>query len=425
MSKPDNFISKLIASIGITLLFSIIFLVVYAPVIKKDFYYELDYVYLGSEGERTHIMSLNIIEGRILNGFLLSAIVSNIRASNSNKTARLVGIIGMSLFAFVMWAIFKRFQFRSDHAFLMSALICTLPHMQINFLWNSCIFYSYSAFLSSLSALILFNVINKEGNERRANEILGFLTAIILLVTSLTIYQSAAMMYWVIGVIFVLTGNNNDFLNKYRRPFVKYLFVGLASIVVYYFVFVKIVPFVMNISVDRGTIVTIHRLPVKLIKFLIIPLKNAINLWNIYPTYKFALFVSMIIFSDIIIGLLQAIKEKKQFLISNYRQKYFLIFCLLTLSYFPSLIVAEDAYTYRTLISLGAALSILFCFGLINIVEFFRFIPNFSAELRKTAVTVLLTVLVVVTALMARHNATHWPSPVQLDIILWEKWHIG
>ena len=69
-------------------------------------------------------------------------------------------------------------------------------------------------------------------------------------------------------------------------------------------------------------------------------------------------------------------------------------------------------------------LSILFCYGLIKIVEFLKFIPKLSAESRKTVITASLTVLVIVTALLARYNATHWQSPNQLDIYLWEKWRI-
>jgi len=119
---------------------------------------------------------------------------------------------------------------------------------------------------------------------------------------------------------------------------------------------------------------------------------------------------------------LPEIKEEKQFFASNYLQKYYVIFILLILSNLPSLIVAETVYFYRTLLPFGAALTVLFCFALFNIVEFTRFLPNFSAESRKTIITVLLTVLFIVTALLARYNAIHWFSPAQLDVNIWERY---
>lgn len=424
MLERHSFISKLIFHIGIILVFLMIFLVMYAPVFQKNFYYRDDYVLLRPVGEPAAIMDEAIkSDGRLLNGIMAFYLWGHARSSNSANTMRLVAIIGMALFASVIWATLKRFRVRSDHAFLMSTLVCTLPCSQLLMLSTLYTNFIYSSLLSSLSALILFNVI-KEESRGRTYEIVGVTAAIILLVTSFTIYQSGAMTYWVAGVIFYLTSDTYDFLKKYRRPLIKYFFIGLISMVIYYVVFLKIVPFVMNYSMERANLVAIHQIPVKLIKFIVIPFMNAINLWNIYPTIKFAIFISMIIFSDIIISLLQAIKEKKQFLLRNFRQKYSLILCLLILSYLPSLIVEENAYDYRTLLSPGAALSILFCFGLINIVEFFKFIPNFSAESRKTIITVLLTILVIVTTFQARHNALTWPSSYQLDIQLWERWDI-
>lgn len=427
MLERHSFISKLITYIVIILFFSAIFLVIYAPVIQKDFFYQIDYIYLKAhgDGEPATLFDVAFHEGRVVNGIFLSYISSYIRSHNSTKVMRLVGIIGMALFASVIWAILKQSRLGSVHAFLISILICTLPCIQMCVLYMNDIPYIYSALLSSLSALIIFNVICKNDIKRRKHEIIGVLTAIFLLVTSLTIFQSAAMMYWAFGVIFILTEENNDFFKKYHRPLAKYFFIGLVSIAIYFLVFIKIVPFIMNMPNERGKLLTFHQLPVKLAKFIIIAFNNAINLWNIHPNYISTIFFGLIILTGIIISLIPASKEKKQFLVRNCRQKYFLIFCLLILSYLPSLIIAENAYTYRTLISFGAALCILFCLGVENIVEFFKFIPNFSPELRKTTVTVLLTSLVIVTALMARYNAVHWQSPVQPDIYIWEKWRIG
>jgi hypothetical protein len=393
---------------------------VYAPVIQKNFFYEQDKAYLGTQGDPANYLDLMKKEGRVINYIGLFYIASHIKSSNSTKAVRLIGVIGMALFASVMWETFKRFGFRSDHAFLMSALICTLPAMQISFLWINCITYIYGAWLASLSGLIIFNVLRNEENKGRTYKIIGVVASIILLVISLSIYQSTAMMYWAIGVIFCLTADNYDFLKKYWRLLVKYFLVGFISIIIYYIIFIKIVPLAMNVPIERASLIPIHRIPVKLAKFIMIPLKNALNLWNVYPTFTLAIFVSVIIFYGIKLNLLPELKEKNQFLASKYLQKYYVIFVLLILSYLPSLIVPETAYYYRTLLPFGAALSILFCFALINIAEFDGFVPKFSAESRKTFITVLLTVLVIITAIMSHYNAINWFSSAQLDVNLWE-----
>lgn len=419
--ERHKFISKLIAYIAIALFFLAIFFDVYAPVIQKNFFYEQDKAYLGPQGEPVKMMNIALKEGRILNAYYLYYLGSYVKSSNSTKKVRYVGVIGIALFASVMWAVFKRFRFRSDHAFLMSALICTLPAMQFSFLYLNCISYIYSAWLASLSALIMFNVIYNEETKGRTYKITGVLTSIILMVASHSLYQSNAMMYWAIGVIFCLTGDNHDFFKKYQRPLVKYFLVGLISMAIYYIVFMKIVPHAMNISMDeRTSFVPFNMIPMKFAKFIFIHLKHALNLWNVYPAFTFAIFISAIILYGIRLNLLPEIKEEKQLLASSFLQKYYVIFILLILSNLPSLIVPETAFYYRTLLPFGTALTVLFCFALFNIVEFPRFLPNFSAGSRKTIITALLTVLFIVTALLARYNAVHWFSPAQLDVNIWE-----
>lgn len=161
----------------------------------------------------------------------------------------------------------------------------------------------------------------------------------------------------------------------------------------------------MNFPIDRGATIPIRHIPSRVIWFISLPFKNAINLWNYYPTYKFATFISLTIFLGIISDLLQERKKKKT-KFSNYSQKYFLILCMIILTYLPNLVVLETTYFYRTIIALSVAISILFYFAIINIVDFFGFAPNFSVEVRKTVITILLTILTIITALMG-HNKVY------------------
>lgn len=407
--ERNNFIRKLISHIGIILSFLMILIVVYAPVIQTGYFYLDDYFYFKPhKASLSDFMVEAFREGRILEGPFLYILSTNIKSSESTKSIRFIGIIGIALFASVIYTIFKRCQFRADHAFLISTLICTLPPLQTLASWMIVIPSIYSALLSSLSALLVFNVVFKEENKGRAYTIIWVLTVIVLLVIALSLNQPPAMMYWAMGVIYFL---NYDFSKKEcRQHVIRYFSVGLISIVIYYVIVIKLIPFIMNFSMYRGNLVPILLIPLRFIWFLTGPLMKTMNLWNANPTFKFAIFIGAIIFVGIIFSLLQEMKEKKQFLAINYLKKYFLISSMVLLSYFPKLMVIEPTYanqqTYwnRTLISLAPAISILFFLGLINIVEFFKFIPNFSAELRKMVVTVLLTILAVVAAFSAHSS---------------------
>jgi hypothetical protein len=424
VADRHGFIPKLILYIGATVLFSIILLAVYNPIIEKDLFYYEDRNQLGPAGDIALITDVAIKEGRYGYAYLLTHLMGHTRSSGSTRVMRYFGIIGTALFATVILAILKRCGVRTDHAILTGALLCTLPSIQIYILWIVVTSYIVSAFLSSVSALIMINIMYSETAKGGIHEAIKILTSIILFVISLTIHQTVAMIYWTAGIIAFLGWDNYDFLKKYRRPLVKYFSVGFVSIAVYYVVFIKIVPSVMDFSVNRSAFITFYGLPLKVIKFIIIPFNNAVNLWNVYPSVIFAVFIIFIIISGIRLNSLQEIKELKRRPQGGCLPKYYLILCLLILSYFPNLIVAENAFTYRTLIPLSAAMSILFFFGFINIIRYFRHLPLGSAESRKTAITVLLAALFIVTSVLARYNAVHWDSPAQLDVQLWEKWGI-
>lgn len=410
MMKRHNIISKLISHIGIILSFLIIIIVVYAPVIQIGFLYLDDYghfKYTANTDSFLKEYSEYIPGGRFGQGFIIySALkyVKPLESIESTKTIRLVSIIGLALFATVMYAIFKLCRFRADHAFLISTSICMLPSFQVDVSWIEFIPAICSLLFTSLSVLLLFNVIF--ANEKRTYTSIRLSTALVLYVVALSMYQPSAMMYWAFGVILLFTVNDYNIFKKEWHPFLRYLFFGLISIAVYYLVFVKILPSFMNLEFcgrDRASLITLYDIPRKLGWFLTSAFKNAVNLWNIYPTYKFAIFIGTTTFIGIVCGQLQEIKERRTSL-SRHFQKYFIILCLIILSYLPNLIVRESWAGYRTIISLTTTVYLLFCFGIINIVEFFNFLPDFSEKLRKTAITISLTIITIVSAVLAYNN---------------------
>jgi hypothetical protein len=88
------------------------------------------------------------------------------------------------------------------------------------------------------------------------------------------------------------------------------------------------------------------------------------NLWNPEPAFIFAAFVGLIIFIGIILNSLLEIKGEKRKSAINFLTRCFMIASLLFLCFLPKLIVKEnslvDPYWFRTLITLGPAVSVLF-----------------------------------------------------------------
>ncbi len=392
--------------IGLVLSFAVLFMVVYSPLIQTVYLFGTDYYYFGEEMSHFDIIFSTIDEGRLVEGIFKDLFINIYKSLESIKIIRLIGIIGLALLASVIYVHLKKYRVWSDHAFLMSGLICTLPSFQVLVSWSIVSPSIYSAFLSSLSALILFNFIFKENEDRgRKNTLIGYLAPIVLLVTALAINQPPAMMYWTMGVICLLGWDNFDLTAKKNKEFViKYLSVGFISMMVYYVIFIKIFPIFTEMPVNRGKLMSILNIPDKIKWFLSFPLTNALNLWNINPGYIFALISFAIICAGIILSLLQKTKGTKQISTINYLPKIILIVLLVMLSYLPVLVVAQPAYHNRTMTSLGTAISMLFFFGLINIVDFLKNLNYFSEKSRKTIITILLSILIIAASFMAHNN---------------------
>jgi hypothetical protein len=380
---------------------------VYAPIVQTPYFYQDDWgVFIPGGRSLGFFVDTGIIQGRILGSFAAYILSNFLNSFDSSKITRFIGIIGLTLFAFITYVIFKRCRFRPAHAFFMSTLICVLPSSQILVSWMVCIPFIFGAAMSSLSALICFDIVSKETTVWQKSRGIGILTAIILLITALNIYQTSAMMYWAMGVIFFLTWNNCSLSKKEFRPLIiKYLLVGLISIALYYLVFIIIIPsyFYPHLQTTRGSLRSISDVILILKWFITKPLKHSMNLWNLNQTKYFAIFISTVITVGIILNVWRETKENKDILVRTYFTKYFAISTMVILSFLPHLVV-HSVSSYRFMIALTPALSILFCFALINIVEFFGFVPKFSSKMRKAVITILFIILAIVTSLSARNN---------------------
>ncbi len=414
----------LLSILGILAIFSAYFSLTYAPVIQSHYLFTDDFFWIWSHLPQEELykglLGEGLVQGRLIYGLLKYIIfdyINSFKSIEAANTIRFAGIIGIGLLAYVVYVFLKLNRVKAVHAFLISILICTLPSLQLYVSWVVCVPYIYSALLSAFSALLLFKVVLKGKGEKTFHRVIAVLAAMILLVIAMTIYQPTAMIFWAMIAVPLAMLRDEDLINKWYSPFIIYFAVGVASMAVY-FCAVKIVHVSMNMAMDsRGTFISFEHIPYKLFWFLFSPLKNALNLWNIFPTYKMGIFVGIIIVAGLLSGsrhaILQVIKERRLNLLWKHSLRMFFIIIVILLSYLPNLLVVESWATYRTLISLAAVIYLLLCCGFINIVEFFKFVPEFSGKIRNSLITVILIMFTINATYLAHDNVNRYFATLQ------------
>jgi hypothetical protein len=192
-------------------------------------------------------------------------------------------------------------------------------------------------------------------------------------------------------------------------PFILYIFTGLVSTAAYFFS-VKILHFFLSIGFPgRGGLLELTKIPLKLEWFFCCPLTYALNLWNIFPTYKLASIVGIIIIGMFLLNILQALKKENRLnLLWNHCLRLFLVTGIVFLSYLPSLVITDTVSPYRTLASLTVIIFFLFYSGLVSIFYFINFRPGFLSNLKDKAITITLIILTLIATYHARNNVNNF-----------------
>jgi hypothetical protein len=404
-------------TIVLTFLFGI-FTAAYIPVVLTHFFYVDDYFWVLPNSSRQqlydHLFLGSIGTGRALAGYFEYIIfngVQYLQPTEFDSAIRIVSIIGIVLLAYVLFLIFKTNRVSTKYAFIASILICTLPAFQVFVSWIILIFAIYGTILSALAGLISFKAVFTESRRSFQFRAIAIFTAVFLLVNSLHFYQPVAMFYWSLALIPLCMLRDQDLIKRWKAPFIVYFSVGFVSLIIH-FIIIKIVNVIMGLGPFGSRTgflpLTESAISMKIKWFLVSPLVNSLNLWNISPTFILGGIVSIIILAGILLSLrravLQAVKERAFNLIWNHFQKIILIIIILPLNLLPSLLVTESWATYRTIISLEASICILFFFGLMNIEEFLQSVTMLSEKLRKMIMPVMLTVLTVFVVYSAHGN---------------------
>lgn len=173
----------------------------------------------------------------------------------------------------------------------------------------------------------------------------------------------------------------------------------------------------------------------KIIWFINYLLYVASNLWNVFSSKEVALFVSIVISMGILFGLgrvlLQINVERKKGLnlLLNESCKYLLFIpFVILMSSMPNLVVMypglQEFPPQRYIFGPEIALALLIYWGSVNIIEFFKSILNFSVELQKKIITIILIILTIIASYLANHNVSKYIVKLQEDELRYVKGNI-
>jgi len=256
----------------------------------------------------------------------------------------------------------------------------------------------------------------KEDSFKKSDVVVAIPISMVLLITSLCIYQPTAVVYWALAIIPITMAKNEDFLKKKFLPFTIYFSVGFVSLIIY-FAIIKIHNLEMNLEFQsRGSIIHgVDQLYQRLIWFKNNPLKDALNLWNsIYYKKEVKILVLMVIAAGFVYDFIRTVRQvtvakKGLNLLLNLLCKYLLIIVIIPLSYLAHIVTTGNPYGYyitqhRTLAALEIVVILLFYWGLMNIAELIKTVLNLSVDVQNKIVTSVLVILTVVAAFLANHN---------------------
>lgn len=291
--------------------------------------------------------------GRPITAALSSFFFGNLQSIQQFQYLRATSVIGIGLLGFTLYRILRCIGKKKYTAMFGSILLCLTPSIQLVAGWTICFVFPYAIILASYACFSINNI---------KNRILSWLFPSFILLLAFLIYQPAAMYYWVLACIFLITDYQNDLSEDIQQVFIKFLNylirwifpTALGYLVVrtgnYFFP-----------GPDRSGLISIDQIAIKLYWFIKEPLSRALNIFSI----KNVPIVACCIEAIIIIGLFFYLR-------GSFSKRVLLIFLLLwiiLISYLPNLVINECLPSYRSQIALSGLVVVLFLFALKGIMQ--------------------------------------------------------
>lgn len=381
---------------------------VYAPVFTSYYAHHDDYVYFvrGQNYMERH----PFWEGEFSNGRYLAAVFYTLSGWAVNSVwdlnlLRLVSIGILALCGLTCFSFFHRY-LKSDLQALLSVVsLLTLPPFGVLVSWAlnvskaPALVFTCAAFSAVAGGVRVAPVSGKAITSCEAGAVFLFLCA-------LGTYPPAAMFYWFLLALWIVVERPGISTVHFSvRPF---FVVGFISMGLYF----GIVHF---LKTTFGTLTNTLYNPYALTTdyvgkirwFLQEPLKNAENLWNIFPHPSTACFVLLIIGGGVLVALSRLYGRWKAGASVGLIWKYLLInplliLVLLILSFLPNLLAVGNAAFYRCSAALTSIVFILFLWAAVQMANVF------SEQVRRNIIFVILLLTACCGAYHARFNILNY-----------------
>jgi len=383
-----------------------VLLLCYVPVLVTPYAFSDDYALLTTSirGEMASEWAMKTSQGRPTHALLLNLFFPK---SNVGELCylRLLGVVGIIFLAWNLYRTLVRVGWSSNLSFALAVIVCTLPPFQVYASWAVTVFFPFAA-LASGEALSLAE---RAFHERRPSCKWGLVVgAVLLLLLALTIFQPAAMFFWVFAAITLFKPEAS--LSYVLRRFLWYTAIGFTGLLLGFSVYKlgsamyghMIPPLRSHLTQDIGE---------KALWFFRQPLTNALNLLKLSPKRWLAMSVGVFITGGLILYLQGTTKERLC--------KIMIALSLVPFSYLPNLVIAESWPAYRTLSALTSVIAVYAFFAL------WGYGRVLGRSVTAPVLTAGLGLAALTSSLLAAHNVTTYFALPQFLEIKWLRGYLA
>ncbi len=372
----------------------------YSPVLMTSYAVSDDYSVLAAslQGRMAEEKALRIAGGRPTDALLMNFLFSYVNDIGDLRYLRLLSIIGITLLAWSVYRTLRRVGWGSYASVFLSVIVCAMPPFQQHASWAVSALYPFAAVVSGGAFSMA-----EQGFEERRPLYKWSLTAraVLLELLALTIYQPAAMFFWVFAAIVLF--KPGALLPCILRRFVWYSAIVFTGLILGFGVYKlglamyghKLPPMRSQLVQDVGE---------KVFWFFRQPLTNALNLAKLSAKRWLALSIAIFLFGGLMMYFPGRIQERLS--------KLLVALFVIPLSYLPNLVVAESWSAYRTLSALTAVVVVYTFFALWGCGQILR-----RPVIASVLMTVALGFFALGSSLLAAYNvSTYFASPLSLEL---------
>ena len=379
--------------VGVLLCYSSVLVIPYA--FSDDYLFLIAHAGLPGTGNTSATYAF-IANGRPTGALLTDLFFSYANTIGDLRYLRLWGVIGIGLLAWSIDRALVRVGWSRKQTVLLSVIICTLPSFQVYASCATALFYPFAALASGRALAMAERACDEQCRLYKWSLVAG---AVLLLLVAFTIYQPAAMFFWVFAAIGLLTRDAS--LPFLRRRVLWHSAVAFAGLSLGFGVYQLGLAYGRNIFPPRSELA--HDILGKVLWFLRWPLVDALSLAKLSGSPALALSVAIFIAGGL---LLYFGDEAKKCLL-----KFLLALAFIPLSYLPNLVIAENWSAYRTQSALTSVI-VVYAFLALQGYERTLLRPTTASPL-----TAGLGFAALVSALLAAYNvSTYFAFPQILEL---------